>query len=179
MKHISVLFAFLLLALHTSLCLMEIFDIGQSKPLWTQLYAGTLLKQPWGAIGADVSTSSINLEFKACKNAQWSEWKDASAAFSFDTDTPVERLEQGINDHMRWQLTHNLYSENGRVQLNRVLESPAYAEALYYVIRMNQYQNSIAPDSTQLRLAIQFTPAIDKAYTTQLSYFNFPVYGKP
>lgn len=179
MKHISVLFAFLLLALHACLCLLEIFGRDISTPKWAQLYTGTLLEQPWSELGSDVSTSSINLEFKAYKKTGWSEWQDASAAFSYDTDTPIERLEQGINDHMRWQLTHNLYSENGRVQLNRVLESPAYAEALYYVIRMNEFQDSISPDSTQLRLAIQFTPAMDKAYTTQLSYFNFPVYSKP
>jgi hypothetical protein len=91
----------------------------------------------------------------------------------------AERVEQTIIDELRWQLTHNLYSENGRAELKTILESSTYSKAVYYVMRMERNDKELYPDSVQLRAAIEFIPSMDAAPTQQLSYINFPPYGAP
>jgi hypothetical protein len=120
------------------------------------------------------------LEFRLKQtNHDWSEWKDASASFSYEPSSRAERVEQSIVDDLRWQLTHNLYSSNGRAELKTIMESSTYSKALYYVMRLERYHNGQYPDSIQLRAAIEFIPAMDAAPTRQLSYVTFPPYGAP
>jgi hypothetical protein len=179
MKQLAVFFAFILLVTHFTIVLFGIFSEKSKLPAWLTGYTQTVLKQPWKELGTDCTTSALQLEYRDFRNGSWNEWSDATSSFSYDSGSPLERIEQGINDKMRWEITHNLYSEEGRVQFNRITESTAYAEALYYVIRMNENAGNTAADSLQLRLAIAFTPSPNGAYTQQTSYLTFPVYHKP
>jgi hypothetical protein len=122
----------------------------------------------------------MELEFRMKnKSAAWSDWKDATANYTYEPSSQAERVEQSIVDELRWQLANNLYSENGRVELKQVTESSAYSKAIYYVMRMERYHEQNYPDSIQLRAAIEFIPEMDAAPTRQFSYVTFPPYGAP
>lgn len=176
---VSVVLAFTLLSAHFGLCLWSSLAQTTSPPAYVSRYTQPLFLQPWSTLGTDYPTSYSELEYRALIDKKWSDWQDATTSFGYDTSTPVERLEQGINEQLRWQITHNLYTENGRAQFDRVLESSAYSKALYYVLRMENHHKQINPDSVQLRLSICFTPEPTQAYTRQCSYLNFPIYGTP
>lgn len=97
----------------------------------------------------------------------------------FDASTPPERLEQYINSELRWQVTHNLYSEHGEVQLDHIVQSSAYSKALSYALRMTYEKGAPTPDSIQVRLAIGFiAPPDSSAYSTS-SYLQFPAHAIP
>ncbi len=179
MKHIYVILGFLLLAAHTTVCLWNAFQTDSSSHGSIFKCAQPLFKQPWREVGSDHSTSTMELECRTFQERGWSDWHDATGHFEYDPSSPVERLEQGINDELRWQLSRNLYSENGRVQLERITESAAYGKALYYAMRMEKNHSGSMPDSVQLRLAIQFVPPTDQAQTIQTTHLNFPVYSAP
>jgi hypothetical protein len=179
MKHVAVILGFLLLAAHTTVSLWSVFSTEKPQPRWMVNSVQPLFKQPWREIGSDYSTSSMELEYRAFQENDWTEWKDATGNFAYDPSSPVERLEQGINEELRWQLANNLYSENGRAQLQRVTESAAFAKALYYTMRMEKNHSGAIPDSVQLRVAIQFIPPTDQAHTIQKTHLNFPAYSAP
>jgi hypothetical protein len=168
----------IVLTIHFTLCALsalstEYADIGNR-------YTQPLFQQPWSNLGSELPTNKIELEFRVRqKSTGWSEWTDATSAHSYEPSSQAERVEQSIVDELRWQLTHNLYSDKGRVELQAIMESSSYSKAIYYVMRMEKIDEGIYPDSVQLRAAIEFIPEMNAAPTRQLSYFNFPPYGAP
>jgi len=168
----------IILTIHYTLCALSALTIEQET--LGHRYTHPLFQQPWRTLGSDLPANKIELEFRMKnKAAAWSDWKDATANYSYDPSSQAERVEQTIADELRWQLTHNLYSENGRVELRPIMESSAYSKAIYYVMRMERYHEQNYPDSIQLRAAIEFIPDMEAAPTRQLSYFTFPPYGAP
>ncbi len=168
----------IILTIHYTLCALSALP-SQHSAIGNQ-YTQPLFQQPWNKLGTDLPTNKTELEFRLKQtNHDWSEWKDASASFSYEPSSRAERVEQSIVDDLRWQLTHNLYSSNGRAELKTIMESSTYSKALYYVMRLERYHNGQYPDSIQLRAAIEFIPAMDAAPTRQLSYVTFPPYGAP
>jgi hypothetical protein len=168
----------IILTVHYTLCALSAFSVDNSSIAGR--YTQPLFQQPWSKLGSDIPTNKIELEFRMKqKTNDWSEWKDATASHAFEPSSRAERVEQTIIDELRWQLTHNLYSENGRVELKTITESSTYSKAVYYVMRMERLDNELYPDSVQLRAAIEFIPSMNAAPTRQLSYVNFPPYGAP
>jgi hypothetical protein len=166
----------IILTIHYTLCTLSALSIEETTI--GDRYAQPLFSQPWHKLGSDLPTNKIELEFRA-KNgtSDWSDWKDATAARGYEPSSQAERVEQSIVDELRWQLTHNLYSENGRVELKTIMESSTYSKAVYYVIRLEHTDENNYPDSVQLRAAIEFIPEMQAASTQQLSYLTFPPYG--
>ena len=168
----------IILTIHYTLCALSALSIEQETI--GSRYTQPLFQQPWRKLGSDVPTNKMELEFRMKnKSAAWGDWKDATANYTYEPSSQAERVEQSIVDELRWQLAHNLYSENGRVELKQVTESSAYSKAIYYVMRMERYHEQNYPDSIQLRAAIEFIPEMDAAPTRQFSYVTFPPYGAP
>jgi hypothetical protein len=176
---IALLTACLMLSIHFSLCLWSAITQSSSPQASVHQYTHPLFVQPWHTIGCDFPTNVMDLEYRVCNESQWAEWSDASDSLSSGESTPAGRLEQSILDDLRWQVTHNLYSTNGRPRFDRIQQSGAYARAIYYVARMKQMRESFSPDSLQLRLAIGFIPPTDQAYSEQTSYLQFPALSIP
>ena len=173
----SVVAAFLLLGVYFTVCLWSALSLSSVPQSKVHRYTVPLFEQPWFVVGNDFPTSTLQLEFRTYGENQWSGWNDATASFSYDDSSPMERLEQFINEELRWQITHNLYSENARPEFKRILQSAAYAKALHYALSMNYHGGNSLPDSVQLRMDIHFIPPPDQAYTQQISYLNFPAYA--
>lgn len=168
----------IILTIHYTLCALSALP-GEHSAIGNR-YTHPLFQQPWSKLGSDLPTNKTDLEFRMkYANQDWSDWKDASGAYLHEQSSKAERLEQSIVDDLRWQLTHNLYSENGRAELKTIMESSTYSKAIYYVMRLERYHNEHYPDSVQLRAAIEFIPEMEAAATRQLSYFTFPPYGAP
>jgi hypothetical protein len=168
----------IILTIHFTLCALSALSTERSS--LENRYTQPLFQQPWSKLGSDLPTNKMELEFRQkSKTGDWSDWKDATGSYSYEPSSKAERMEQSIVDELRWQLTHNLYSENGRVELQTIMESSTYAKAIYYVMRLERYNNEHYPDSVQLRAAIEFIPEMHAASTQQLSYFTFPPYGAP
>ena len=168
----------IILTIHYTLCALSALSIEQTTI--GDRYTQPLFQQPWVVLGSDLPTNRIELEFRMKNKASdWSDWKDATASYAYEPSSRAERVEQSIVDELRWQLTHNLYSENGRAELHSITESSTYAKAIYYVMRMERYHEQNYPDSIQLRAAIEFIPEMDAAPTRQFSYVTFPPYGAP
>jgi hypothetical protein len=174
---ISVLGAFLILGAFSLVCAWSALSLSSAPQLKVHRLTTPLFEQPWFVAGNDFPTSILQLEFRTLGRNQWDEWRDATASFSHDEASPMERLEQFINEELRWQITHNLYSENSRPEFRRIKESSAYAKALHYALSMNYHGGNPLPDSVQLRMAIHFVPPPDQAHTQQISYLNFPPYA--
>ncbi len=174
---LAVIVGFLLLGAHFTFCMWSACTLLSEPQKKVHHYTSPLFEQPWVVSACDFPTSTLELEFRTLEANQWEGWKDATASFAYDATSPAERLEQFINEEMRWQITHNFYSENKRPELKRILESSAYAKALHYVLSMNYHVENSVPDSVQLRMAIHFIPSPDQAYSEQIAYLNFPTYG--
>lgn len=171
----------LLAGLH--LLLIGLGAFGKQLPQWLQPvvlgYTYPLFPQPWSATSSDFPTSDIQLEFRTCAAASWSDWQDAGAVLHYDNASVAERIEQSINEELRWQILNNLYSTGGRMQFDHITESSSYAKALYYVLRMHQCKHLDMPDTLQLRVSLRFTPEPNQAYTFQRSQLEFPKYTVP
>jgi len=171
----------LLAGMHLLLVGMGAF--GKQLPVWLQPavmnYTYPLFPIPRSPISTDFPTSDMQLEFRTCTNELWTEWQDAGTAFHYTSFSISERIEQSINDELRWQILNNLYSSGGQVQFNHITESSSYAKALYYVLRMQRYQKMEQPDTLQMRSALRFTPDPEKAYTFQRTHLEFPKYAVP
>jgi hypothetical protein len=175
---LAALIGSIILTIHYTLCALSALTI-EEETIANQ-YTQPLFQQPWSMLGSDLPTNSMELEFRIKnKTKTWTDWNDATASYSFESSSQAERVEQSILDELRWQLAHNLYSENGKTELKNIMESSAYSKALYYVMRMERYNQQNTPDSVQIRAAIEFIPAMDAAPTRQLSYVTFPPYGAP
>jgi hypothetical protein len=175
---LAALIGSIILTIHYTLCALSALTI--EKDTIAHRYTQPLFQQPWSALGSDLATNAMELEFRIkSKTKSWTDWKDATGGYSFEASSQAERIEQSILNELRWQLSHNLYSENGRTELKTITESIAYSKALYYVMRMERYNEQNRPDSIQIRTAIEFIPAMDAAPTRQLSYVTFPPYGAP
>jgi hypothetical protein len=168
----------IILTIHYTLCALSALSTDEAT--FAHHYTQPLFEQPWNTLGSDLPSNVIELEFRIkTKTKTWSEWKDATAGYAFEANSQAERVEQSIANELRWQLSHNLYSENGRTELKSITESSAYSKAVYFVMRMERYNEQNYPDSIQLRAAIEFIPAMDAAPTRQFSYVTFPPYGAP
>jgi hypothetical protein len=168
----------IILTIHYTLCALSALSMEQESI--GHQYTHPLFQQPWRKLGSDLPANTMELEFRMKnKSATWSDWKDATANYTYEPSSQAEREEQSIVDELRWQLANNLYSENGRVELKQITESSAYSKAIYYVMRMERYHEQNYPDSIQLRAAIEFIPEMDAAPTRQFSYVTFPPYGAP
>lgn len=175
---LAALIGSIILTIHYTLCALSALSI-EEKTI-ADGYTQPLFQQPWSALGSDLPTNSMQLEFRIKnKTKSWTDWKDATGGYSYEASSQAERVEQSILDELRWQLSHNLYSENGKTELKAIMESSAYSKALYYALRMERYNEKNTPDSIQIRAAIEFIPAMDAAPTRQLSYVTFPPYGAP
>lgn len=175
----AALVACLVLFTHFGLSLWSACTLSSAPQSNVHRYTHPLFEQPWYSFGCDFPTSTLNLECRFANDSQWSDWKDATSSMAFDASTPPERLEQYINSELRWQVTHNLYSENGQVQLARILESSAYAKALNYALRIAYEKGSSTPDSIQVRLAIGFIAPPDSSASGTSSYLRFPAHAVP
>jgi len=165
------------------LLLVGLGALGTQLPAWLRPavndYTYPLFPQPWSKSSTNFPTSDAQLEFRSCTTNHWSEWQDASTAFHYNDNSVAERIEQGINNELRWQILNNLYSADGQRQFDHILESSTYAKALYYVLRMHRYHQTDLPDTLQLRMSLRFTPEIGKAYTFQRTQLEFPKYEVP
>jgi Family of unknown function (DUF5819) len=143
-------------------------------------YCIPLFHQNWKLFAPDLPQYNLELEYRAARFGNWSDWNDASAHFNFQTTSRIETIEQGFNTSLGWQVMNNLYQKEGRTQFDRIVQSNAYASALYFVLKMEEiYHKQEKPDSVQLRLHFRFTPPPDKAYTFQKTYLELPVYALP
>jgi len=168
----------IILTIHFTLCALSALPVEHSAI--GDRYTQPIFQQPWEKLGSDLPGNTMNLEFRRkTKTSNWSEWHDATSTYSYESSSQAERVEQSIVDELRWQLTHNLYSENGKTELQSITESSTYSKALYYVIRLGQQNDESPADSIQLRAAIEFIPEMSAAATRQLSYITFPPYGAP
>jgi hypothetical protein len=178
----------LLLIVLSAIAFMHVVMIGLGSfsaqlPQWLQPvaidYTYPLFPQPWQTITSHIPTSDAQLEFRSNAHGSWSEWQDASAAFDYNNNSVAERIEQGINEELRWQILNNLYVEGGRQQFDHIVESSSYSKALYYVLRLHRYYEKPMPDTLQLRMALRFTPEPENAYTFQRTFLEFPKYTLP
>lgn len=176
-RFVAVIAGFLIVGVYFTLSLWSALTLSSAPQSNVHRFTSPLFEQPWFAAGSDFPTSTLQLEFRIMGGNQWSEWRDATAAFMYDEGTPMERLEQFIDEELRWQITHNLYSAKGGFEFSKIQESTAYAKALHYALRMNYHDGQALPDSVQLRAAIHFIPPPDQSYSKQLSYLNFPTYA--
>jgi hypothetical protein len=165
------------------LLLVSLGALGNQLPGWLSSfvvnYTYPLFPQPWSAGATDIPTSDMQLEFRTCTNESWTEWQDAGTAFNYTSFSIPERIEQSINDELRWQILNNLYASGGQVQFDHITESSSYAKALYFVLRMQRYQKMEQPDTLQMRAALRFTPDPEKAYTFQRTQLEFPKFAVP
>jgi hypothetical protein len=176
---IALLASCLILSVHFSFCLWSAITESSSPQLNVHRYTRPLFVQPWQVCGSDFHTSVLNLEFRKHDGMQWLDWKDATDSISSGASSPMVRIEEDIHDDLRWEVAHNLYSVNGRPRFDRILQSSAYARAIFYVARMEQLSGAFSTDSLQIRLAIRFIPTTDQAYSQQISYLNFPAFSLP
>lgn len=140
-------------------------------------YCVPLFHQNWKLFAPDLPTYNAELHYRISGNGNWSEWADVTASFGFGRTSRMETIEQGFNVALAWQVMDNLYSRGGKKQFDRIVQSNAYASALFYVLKMQEIQQpGLRPDSVQLRLEYRFTPPPDQAYNFQKSYLEFPVY---
>ena len=174
------LFAMVLVALHFFLTIAYTFRENVSYPVAAAAdnYAIPLFHQNWKLFAPDPAKYNAELEYRYARASAWSDWNDASAAFGFGNASRVETIEQGFNSSLGWQVVNNFYTKDGRAQYDRLVSSPSYVSALYFVMRMhNRFKQEESMDSIQVRLKFRFTPAPEMANTFQTSVLDFPIYA--
>lgn len=171
----------ILLGVHLLMLCGRAFEtnLGTSLKNITTAYSAPLFPSPNPAPGTAIATSDCQLEFRASWGAGWGDWRDASGAFGDSLNSTTERIEQGLCDEFRWQVLHNLYSEDGRQRFDHIIQSNTYSKALYFIVRLQQLHDQPAADSIQLRLNYRFTPPPDQAYSFQRSYLELPPFDLP
>ena len=144
---------------------------------YTDRYAIPVFHQNWKLFAPDLPRYNVELEYRYAQTSGWSDWRDASASFGYQSNSRMETIEQGFNTSLGWQVLNNFYSRDGRKQFDRIVQSTDYARSLFYVLKMHQiHVEKKQPDSVQIRLNFRFTPPPDKAYTFQTSTLEFPVF---
>ncbi|MBX7051566.1 MAG: hypothetical protein K1X54_05995 [Flavobacteriales bacterium] len=143
----------------------------------TDRYAVPMFHQNWKLFAPDLPRYNAELEYRYFGNQTWSDWSDITKQCGFGPYTRMETIEQGFNTQLSWQVVNNYYALNGRAQFDRMVQSPAYANCLFYVLKMHElYVSKTKPDSVQIRLNFRFTPPPQQAHTYQISNLEFPVY---
>ncbi len=137
-----------------------------------------LFHQNWKLFAPDLPVYNAELHYRIAHSGSWSGWADVTTSFGYGTSSRMETIEQGFNTALAWQVMDNLYSKAGKKQYDRIVQSNAYASALFYLLKMQEiHQPDAQVDSVQLRLEYRFTPPYDQAYTFQKSWLEFPVYA--
>lgn len=162
-------------ALITAYCFRD--HLPYSITRYADRYAVPMFHQNWKLFAPDLAKYNVELEYRYSRQSDWSNWEDASGSFGFGKNSRIETVEQGFNSALGWQVVNNFYSRDGRKQFDRIVQSPDYARALYFVLKLHQlYRDPVMSDSVQLRLNFRFTPPPDQAYTFQTTQLEFPVY---
>jgi hypothetical protein len=141
-------------------------------------YCVPLFHQNWKLFAPDLPTYNAELQYRISTAGEWGSWADVTAAYGYGRSSRMETIEQGFNTALAWQVMDNLYSKGGKKQFDRIVQSNAYASALFYALKMQEiHQPEVRIDSVQLRMEYRFTPKPDQAYTFQKSWLEFPVYA--
>jgi hypothetical protein len=181
----NLLFIFTLLAIvamsaHLLFCIVYSFRQHMPRALVAKAdgYCVPLFHQNWQLFAPDLPEYNSNLQYRIATSVGWSDWADATANFGYGITSRMETIEQGFNVALDWQVMDNLYSKAGKAQFDRIVQSNAYASALFYVLKMEEIHHpEIRPDSVQLRMEYRFTPPPNGAHTFQKSWLEFPVYA--
>lgn len=171
--------AVLVLSVHLLMCVVYSFRSHMPRALVAKadVYCVPLFHQNWQLFAPDLPEYTSNLQYRIANGGQWSVWADATGNFGYGITSKMETIEQGFNVALDWQVMDNLYSKGGKKQFDRIVQSNAYASALFYVLKMEEiHHRQSQPDSVQVRMEYRFTPAPDGAYTFQKSWLEFPVY---
>lgn len=161
--------------------LTTVFSIHEFvPPTLNQLssnYTFPVFHQDWKLFAPNLAQYNTELEYRYSQKGNWSEWKDVSVGNNYEATSRIERIEQSFNHQLAWQVTNNLYSENGITQYDRILKSNAYRSALYFVVKMQALNHSeIKCDSLQIRLNFRFTPLPYSVKEPETEQLEFPVY---
>lgn len=144
----------------------------------TDRYCVPMFHQNWKLFAPDLPKYDAQLAYRYNRDQSWSEWNDITESCGFTRFSKMETIEQGFNTQLAWQVVNNYYARDGRAQFDRMVQSPAYANSLFYVLKMHQlHVDSIKPDSVQIKLKFVFTPPPDQAHSIQSSELAFPVYA--
>ncbi len=120
------------------------------------------------------ATDSASLNATAENITAWSNWHDATGAAEVNV-RQMETIEQGFCTQLGNQLLNNLYRKNDVVQYDRVVASPAYASALYYVMKWNK-TDAMPYNIWQIRLRYVFTPEPGTSQAAKEEIVEFPAY---
>jgi len=169
------------IALAFHILMISIYSFRENMPFAatriSDRYAVPLFHQNWKLFAPDLPKYNAELEYKVSKNGSWTDWQDASHSFGYGVTSRVETIEQGFNTSLGWQVINNFYTRDNRKQYDRIVQSPAYASALFFVLKMYQlHVDPVSPDSIQLRMQFRFTPPPKQAHNFQTSFLEFPVY---
>ncbi|MFN0032593.1 MAG: DUF5819 family protein [Flavobacteriales bacterium] len=142
--------------------------------------------QNWKLFAPDVPEYSVQLEWRclaaphprplssgegsaSSANSQvWTPWQDATYEEGLkESPRVLETVEQGFCTQLSAQLAGNLYRSDSTIMYDRVVGSPAYASALFYVMKHHELKlvspqqgdlEYYTPKGWQIRLKYTFTP---------------------
>ncbi len=162
--------------------LTALFSIREFVPVRTReiadKYSFPVFHQDWKLFAPDLAMYNSELEYRCVSNGTWSNWTDVTTSEGYAPVSRMERIEQGFNHQLAWQATNNLYSKDGVTQLDKIVHSTAYRNALYYAVKMHElHKPQEKYDSLQVRLNFRFTPKPEEHNTpAQYVPLEFPVY---
>lgn len=165
--------------IHFGITLVYVFRDNMPMALnrQTDHYMAPVFHQNWKLFAPDLPRYNCELEFRLAINNEWTDWKDASSFYGHESYSVVETIEQNILTQLNWQLLHNLYSRNGERQFDRILNSTAYTDAMFMVMKMHRNAN---PDKReemmQIRIRYSFTPTPGQL-SGQDEIIEFPIYA--
>jgi hypothetical protein len=150
---------------------------NQATPL-VDRYVVPMFHQNWKLFAPDLPKNDTQLEYRYYREGGWYDWVDITAECGHGRFSRMETIEQGFNTQLSWQIINNFYAKDGRAQFDRIIQSPSYASALFYTLKMHQLHiDPVQPDSIQIRSVFRFTPPPDQAHSYQYSMLEFPAYS--
>lgn len=146
----------------------------------TSRYMVPWFHQGWKLFAPDVPNDQYLLEYRIPQSVVWSEWRNAETMESISSHPRIPYIAQKLQLYLANDMRKNLfYNEDSTLNYSLIIDDVPYMRVLYYAVRRHEILNGERPDSLQLRMTVQFTPAMDDLNLPEDRVFIFPVYHMP
>ncbi len=150
--------------------------------------------QNWKLFAPDVPMYNVELEWRCLAaphpqplsggEGSWTPWQDATYEEGLkESPRVLETVEQGFCTQLSAQLLNNLYRKDSTIIYDRIVGSPAYASALFYVMKYHEQKKlpfndrmNRQPVAWQIRLRYTFAPQPRSMFDAHEQVVEFPEY---
>lgn len=141
---------------------------------WSTSYMYPAFYQGWSLFAPDVAHWQGELYYRSYSKGKWSAWQSTTVIPGYSEHPKLIETAEKLNTYLCSQLHEGYYVKDGKPRYEKVVVKGHYKSAIHYAMMHLQKMGYKKPDSLQLRMEIEYFPAMNSGDSSRVEVYDYP-----